>query len=58
MAKLLVEVPDLYKYLLNYNLTLVEIEEKFDYEQPAIPHISLTFVRSDKNSEGEEEPTT
>jgi hypothetical protein len=53
LAKLLVEVPDLYKYLLKYNLTLVEIEEKFDYEQPAIPQISLTFVRSDKNDEEE-----
>jgi hypothetical protein len=53
MAKLLVDIPDLYKYLLNYNLTLVEVEEKFDYEPPAIPQISLTFVRSDKNIEEE-----
>ena len=52
----MVEIPDVYKYLLKYTLTLVEIEEKFDYDQPAVPQISLTFVRTDKNDE--EEPST
>jgi len=53
LAKILVDVPDIYRWLLKYNLTLVEVEEKFDYDPPAIPQISLTFVRSEKPVEEE-----
>lgn len=51
LAKLLIEIPDVYKYLLDYKLTLIEVEESFDYEPPAVPHLTLTFVRTEQHGD-------
>lgn len=50
LAKILIELPDSYKYLLDSKLTFISRVEHINCEvAPVVPTISLTFYRTEKN---------
>mgnify|MGYP001586840926 CR=1 FL=1 len=52
MAKILIDVPDMYKHLLDYNLIFVNMIEEMDIERkPQLPVLVITMYRTEKRNE-------
>lgn len=50
LAKILIDLPDSFRHLIDSKLTFVSAVETLDAEKaPVVPIISLTFYRTEKN---------
>ena len=50
LAKILIDLPECYRYLLDSKLTFIAGEEYISCETaPVVPTLSLTFYRTEKN---------
>ena len=52
MCKVLIDLPDMYKHLLDYNLIFVNMIEEMDIERkPQLPVLVITMYRTEKRNE-------